>query len=93
MDTIDVDGVSGNGIEDFAQKWSQAQLVEKYNTDIVKICESYQSRDIKYYNKIYRENKLKSAFSYNIKMINKKALAGGLFYYTVYSKGSFLKIH
>ena len=30
MDTITVDGVSGNGIEDFAQKWSQAQLVEKY---------------------------------------------------------------
>ena len=30
MDTIEVDGVSGNGIEDFAQKWSQAQLVEKY---------------------------------------------------------------
>ena len=30
MDTITVDGISGNGIEDFAQKWSQAQLVEKY---------------------------------------------------------------
>ena len=30
MDTITVDGVSGNGIEDFAQKWSQAKLVEKY---------------------------------------------------------------
>ena len=27
------------------------QLVDKYNTNIVKICESYQSRDIKYYNK------------------------------------------
>jgi len=33
------------------------QLVEKYNTDIVKICESYQSRDIKYYNKTIEELK------------------------------------
>ena len=33
------------------------QLVEKYNTNIVKICESYQSRDIKYYNKTVEELK------------------------------------